>query len=67
MLIIIYIITQRYSNTIKIPIERICNCFRLSNVNAIEFINGGIDWTMFFTKNAVDIRPYFLTVPNGSL
>ena len=22
---------------------------------------------VFFTKNAVDIRPYFLTVPNGSL
>ena len=26
----------------KIGIERICNCFRLSNVNAVEF-NGGID------------------------
>ena len=43
-----------------------CNCFRLSCLNAVEF-NGGIDLTMFFTKNAVDIRPYFLTIPNGSL
>ena len=34
-------------NTIKIGIERICNCFRLSNVIAIEF-NGGIDWTVFY-------------------
>ena len=40
--ITIYIITQRHRNTIKIGIERIYNCFRLSNVNAIEF-NGGID------------------------
>ena len=45
--IIIYIITQCYRNTIKIGIERICNCFRFSKVNSIEF-NGGIDWTVFF-------------------
>ena len=61
-LIIIYIITQRHRNTIKIGIELIWNCFRLSNVNANEF-NGGIDWTTFFNKNVVDIRPYFLNVP----
>ena len=64
--VIINIITQCYRNTIEIGIESICNCFMLSNVDAIEF-NGGTDLTMFFTKNAVDIRPYFLTVPNGTL
>ena len=42
------------------------NCFGLSNVDAIEF-DGGTNYTMVFTKNTVDIRPYFLTVPNGSL
>ena len=45
-------------------IERIYNCFGLSNVDAIEF-NGGANWTVIFIKNTVDTRPYFLTVSNG--
>ena len=36
------LLNYSYFNTIKIGIEHICNSFRLSNVNAVEF-NGGID------------------------
>ena len=50
----------------KLRIDRICNCFVLSNVDGIE-LNGGTNLTMFFTTNTVDIRLFFLTVPDGSL
>ena len=66
LLIIIYIITQRYWNTIKIGID------------AFAIVSGSATWKpsslivvlielRFFSKNAVDIRPCFFTLPNGSL